>query len=132
MSYCEPSHLHPFFQVIKSPYTLKTYFPFLSAALKSRADPQTSLNSPQSLILNVSHTLAAYSTASPISRPCLPSSRSTSSSEYSPRMCGTLMVIRISVLSFSSRMRFSTMAVKSGEGLEDLGSGGGVCVAIKV
>jgi hypothetical protein len=44
-----------------------------------------------------------------------------------------LIVIRISVLSFSSRIRLSTMAVKSGavEGEEEVGRGG-VCVAIRV
>ncbi len=71
-------------------------------------------NRPQFFTSKESHILAAYSTASPISSPCFPSARSTSSSSYSPLMCGTLMVIRMSVFSFSSRRSVRIMAVKSG------------------
>jgi hypothetical protein len=43
---------------------------------------------------------------------------------YSPLICGTLIVIKISVLSLSSRISVSTIAVKSGLLLP--GTGGGV------
>lgn len=42
------------------------------------------------------------------------------------------MVIKTSVDSFSRRIRFSTMAVKSGDESLVLASSAGVCVAIKV
>jgi hypothetical protein len=64
--------------------------------------------------------------------PCFPSSRSTSSAVYSPLTWGTLIVISTSVCSFSSRIRFITIAVKSGAGFLDCGSAGGVCVAMRV
>lgn len=77
-------------------------------------------NRLQSLMLNDDQIRAEYSTASPISFPCLPSWRSTSSSLYSPLMCGTLMVMSMSALYFSSRSRVMIKAVKSGAEAESL------------
>jgi hypothetical protein len=94
--------------------------------------PQTSLNRFQSLILKDAQILAAYSTASPINSPCLPSARSTSSSSYSPLMCGTLIVISISVDAFSSRSSVRMRAVKSGADDRSLELDLGVWVAMRV
>lgn len=102
-----------------------------NVALKDRGINQISVNKFQSLTFKVSQIRDAYSTASPISCPCLPSSKSTSSSSYSPLICGTLIVMRMSVDSFSSRRSVRMMAVKSGAPDLDL-STGGVCVAMSV
>lgn len=105
----------------------------LSIYSKFTLHPQTSPKRLQSLILKVSQILADISTASPMSFPCFPSSRSTSASVYSPLMWGTLMVMTISVDSFSSLIKFSTIAVKSGDCLRtDSTEASGVWVAIRV
>lgn len=94
---------------------------------------QDSPNRPQSLILNVDQMRAEYSTASPMSLPWRPSSRSTSSSSYSPLMWGTLMVMRMSVFCFSSRRSVRMMAVKSGaEVVSRDWLTWGVCVEMRV
>ncbi len=93
----------------------------------------TSSNNRQLFTSNVDQIRAEYSTASPISSPCLPSARSTSSSSYSPLMCGTLMVMRMSVFSFSSRTSVRISAVKSGAAdRRDSSAPVGVCVAMSV
>lgn len=86
----------------------------------------------QSLISKVCRICCLMAAAASMSGPCLAREKSTSSLTYSPGTWGTLTVMTMSVFCCVRRTRMRTMAVKSGCGRRDDGSGAGCWVATRV